>query len=242
MIVNGYFLGRTRRRSLSLDGSVPGIEYNRQHRPYNLNAFHGTPQVGTPQPFQAYEPDPGSPEFRESQYEGYQWSMDGHPTPPLRLDPVEKPPVEHAPTYAAGVRLAEFMNEHMPELYGFPGRESSPSLESESASLASDGWGEKDRGMSRSLDDVVNDQWLADEAVRQISTSMDQQVMGDPTDSCPNHPYDEPPQEQEAGLEHLVASAWNEQAAAMSQPPVQQMEDEWMQQMRDPFGMRGPMM
>jgi len=240
--VNGYFLGRRRRRSLSLDGNVPGIEYNRQHRPYNLGAFHGPPQGGSPQSFQAYEPDPGSPEFHESQYEGYQWSMDGHPTPPLRPDPIERPPVEHAPTYAAGVRLSEFMSEHMQELYGFPGRESSPSLESESASLDSDLGGEEEMGMSRSLDDAVNDQWLADEAVRQISAAMDQQVMGDSIDSCPNNSYDEPPQEQEAGLEHLVDSAWNEQAAAMSQPPVQQMEDEWMQQMRDSFGMMGPMM
>jgi len=150
--------------------------------------------------------------------------------------------VEHVPTYAAGVRLAEFMSEHMQELYGFPGCESSLSLESESASRASNGWSEKDRGMSKSLDDVVDELWSATDAFRQISTAMDQQVMGDSIDSCPNHSYDEPPQEQEAGLEHLVDSAWNEQAAAMTQPPVQQMEDEWMQQMRDPFGMMGPTM
>ena len=39
-----------------------------------------------------YDPDPGRPEFHESQYVAYEWETEQHPTLPLRIPLAETPP------------------------------------------------------------------------------------------------------------------------------------------------------
>ena len=92
-----------KRKQLSIDGTVGGIEYNRSFRRYNPSQFDHLLRLDQPHPAQAYDPDPGHPDFPESQYEPYEWDVRGHATPPIRFEIPSEAHVEAPPPYDASL-------------------------------------------------------------------------------------------------------------------------------------------
>lgn len=93
------------RKKLSLDGSVPGIEYNRYHGGYNRSVFEGQRLASSPQPQQMYDPDPGQMEVSDPSYNGYHWQAWQPKTPELRFEPVDQPHFPQLSLYERGAQL-----------------------------------------------------------------------------------------------------------------------------------------
>ena len=232
-----------RGKKLSLDGSVPGVEYNRHRGGYNRSAFDGQRQTGPAQPFQAYTPDPGRMDVFDPAYDGYDWQPRPIVTPPLRLEPTEQPQAPHVSPYerdAQSFLVLDKMYQEMSE---------------RSVQRFTTDWdmGPEETGQPaglRSHDDPLdriavemsinraNLGHLAEDPEPQAAEFNPlERIVGDPLDS-------DPFTEMSAGLEQQMQEM-DEQATAMEPPQpspeemAQQMFDEQMQQLMNGFGMPG---
>ena len=108
------------RKKLSLDGSVPGVEYNRARGDYvELPVNFGRPGSAPadylgPVP-QDYRPHPGFTDSCRPEYEQYEWGMHQHPTPPLRAPLPELPGVDRPPSYNDCLMTNELFEQTMEE-------------------------------------------------------------------------------------------------------------------------------
>jgi hypothetical protein len=109
-----------KRKQLSIDGTVAGVEYSRSRRRYNPRPFDHKLRLDLPHPAQAYDPDPGQPDFPESQYEPYEWDVRAHTTPPIRFEMPGEAHVEGPPPYEAPLMTDELFQRLMQERASSP--------------------------------------------------------------------------------------------------------------------------
>lgn len=164
-----YQGGHRSRKKLSLDGSVPGIEYNRHHGGYNRSPFDGQLHIDRPHPQQVYDPDPGRPDFPEPLYEQYQCDMPHHQTPPLRfeLPEIEIPAAKCPPNYNDCLITEDSFQQAMRECIGELPPEPIPADHDVRATGIMVGPG--------FLDDVVDDA-LRDDPVQEMASALEQQM------------------------------------------------------------------
>lgn len=110
------FFRYRKRKQISLDGSVGGLEHHR------LRGEYAAADIGPwGLPPQAYEPHPGLAQFPESEYEAYQGEMVAPlPTPPIRLNAPSPANVEPSPDYDACLMTDELYLQAMREVNGQP--------------------------------------------------------------------------------------------------------------------------
>ncbi len=65
-------------------------------------------------PAQLYDPDPGRPEFCETEYQPYLWEMPLHPTPLLRAPLPDEPERPEPPDYNACLMTEELFEQAGP--------------------------------------------------------------------------------------------------------------------------------
>ena len=106
-----------RGKKLSIDGTVPGIEYNRYYAGYNRGALDGYPQIDRPHGQQVYDPDPGRMDVFDPAYDGYHWQARQLETPELRFEPMEQPREPHLSLYERGAQLFAIQDELALEMY-----------------------------------------------------------------------------------------------------------------------------
>ncbi len=171
--------GNRRRKSLPLDGSVPGLEYNQYHAGHNHTPFDTQMPIDSPHTQEEYEPDPGKPEFPQSSYEPYEPGTHHHSMPALRLDPVERPsvPVEGVPTYKDGVRFQRLLDEVRDR----------PSIEAEQ----DPGAATESSGAPQDLGQIVHEAFQPDPAAEMISGLEQPQQIEDQSAPPPPDPYQE---------------------------------------------------
>lgn len=205
-----------KRKQISLDGSAAGVEYNRYHRGYNRSVFDNPIATGSPRPAEAYEPDPGPMETRESDYQPYEPEMPfRRPTPPFRMPLPEEPEPEKPPEYDASLITDESFVQMMREFLGG---------ESEHETQTPLPFDHDVRGVIHgpaTLDDLAASQSPAD-PVEEIQQAFDQNLEQMASEGAPEQP---PPEPDPYQLEQ------------------QRYEDE-LQALMNPFGMPGfgPMM
>ena len=151
-------------------------------------------------------------------------------TPPLRFDPIERPPVEHVPTYEDQTRLFKVMIELMAERYASACQESLAVQKSEPASLDLESRVEGRVDAPESLEDLVDALWTPLQAAREIEAAMDQQAAAEQPD-----PYQDE-------MQRVMDSYWNAQPPATQPGPYQEQQQMYDEEMRvmDPFAMPGP--
>jgi hypothetical protein len=205
-----------KRKQISLDGSVPGIDSSRPRGDYvsaDLGPWGLPPReyVG-PLP-QEYEPHPGFAQFPETDYETYAPQMPRHLTPMLRDPGPEPVPPEPMPRYNDCLMTDELFAEAMADA----GVQLPPAEPAEADSL------ENLLASPAMIDDrkslemrVVN--MIDPDTILEIESVIDQQMQL--TDAF-----------EPAQPEPVQPDLFEEQ---------QQLYDEQMQQLMDPFGMMGP--
>lgn len=238
------------RKKLSLDGSVPGIEYSRYHGGYNRNPFENQWQAGSPQPQQMYDPDPGQMELFDPAYNGYHWQARQPKTPELRFGPVDQTQTPGLSLYDKGAQLFAFFDEQEQEM-----RERSfQRLQSDFGTISQAGTLDQPEGL-RAHDDPLDRIVIEMLINRQIMghLAMDQETYA--TEPAPLEQICDAPLEPDPTTE--MAFGFEQQMRAMDQqgnvpePPrmpeqdqAQQIFDEQMQWLMNSFGMQGmgPMM
>lgn len=217
-------LGVYRRRKLhSLDRTVAGVEYNRYRRGYNRTGFDPHSTAGLGGMLAPYERDPGEPEFPGVDYVPYEWQMASHPTPPLRLEPIDEPEAPRLPTYEDSARVFQVTDRLMRELYASDGEESLALQESEPRPTDAGSRAAEPAKRPESLDGLVDALWAPMAAAHEIEAAMTQQMA---ETEMPPAPEPQPPEED----------PWEMQ---------RRMYDEQLQAMTNQLGMMmgpGPMM
>ncbi len=234
-----------RGKKLSLDGSVPGVEYNGYHGGYNRSLFESQRQVGAAHPLEAYDPDPGRMDVFDPAYDGYDSQPQRIETPPLRIEPVKQPQAPHMSLYERDTQTFLVLDELYREM-----RERSLERFTTDWDMGPEETGQP-AGL-RSHDDPLdriavemsinraNSGHLAEDTEPQATEFNPlERIVGDPLDS-------DPLTEMSAGLEQQMQEM-DQQAGAMELPAppeqdlAQQFFDEQMQWFMNGFGMPGPM-
>ena len=104
-----------KRKQLSIDGTVAGLEHNEWRGVYDKPALRPSRSSGPPAPAQLYDPAPGDPQFPGSHYQPYEWENHIHPTPQLRVPPRETPEIERPPDYNDSLMTDDLLQETMQE-------------------------------------------------------------------------------------------------------------------------------
>ena len=117
--------------------------------------------------FEMYNPDPGRPDFPESNYEQYQWDMSRHTTPPLRVELPEAPAAERLPHYNDCLIAEDSFQQGMRECIGEPPPEPIPVDQNVRSTGLMVG--------PECLDDVVDDEAQPDPC-QEMASALEQQV------------------------------------------------------------------
>ena len=242
------FFRNRKRKQISLDGSVAGIEYGRPRGDY-VTADPG-PWGLPPKEFvgpspQDYEPHLGVAQFPEAEYETYDPGMPHHLTPMIRDLVPEPVRPEFVPDYDDCRMTDPFLERALADA-GDQVRSAEPveadSLEDRLASLTM-------TDDSESLETRVAGMTPAD-PFQEIESAIDQQQLA--ADLEPTQPEPSPYVLQDGYLQayedqmHQMMDAYWRPEPPMQDPfkEQQQVYDEQMQQLRDSFGTMdpGPMM
>lgn len=212
-----------KRKQISLDGTVSGLELGRMRGGYHFpgeirqetigpTVYH---QYPSPPP-REYEPHPGFADFPESEYDTYHANISPAPIDCPRhaapsARPLHKPP---PPPYRASLMTNELFTEAMQEVISKRDSEPSEPVPFDNPVMAIELM-----HAPAFLEHMV-DRAFYDDPVQEIEAAMTQQFQEMEQQMAPE-PVPEP-----------MPDPYMEQ---------QQMYDEQMRQMMDPFGMMGPM-
>jgi len=78
-------------RCLSLDGRLRDTVFTHYRGRHNRSPLDSQHRVGSVQPFQQYDPDPGRMDVLQPDYDNYESQQMQHSTPMLRMEPLERP-------------------------------------------------------------------------------------------------------------------------------------------------------
>lgn len=104
-----------KRKQISLDGTVAGIECNHYRRGYDKPLFGHSSSTGPALPDLMYDPHPGLPEFHEPEYRAYEADLPQLRTPPIGSPLPDFPDVESPPRYSACLMTNELFQQLMEE-------------------------------------------------------------------------------------------------------------------------------
>jgi len=102
------------RGHIPLDDTLGRVEHGPSHR----GVFGQSVAWNVPGTADLYDPDPGRPEFRESEYQPYLWEIPLHPTSLLRAPLPNEPERPEPPDYNACLMTDELFEQAMREAIG----------------------------------------------------------------------------------------------------------------------------